>query len=230
MTLIELTTIQAALAHIAHSPAMQQKMFDAMRDAVFAMEMLAGSPAIVGTPSKEGAAQVEASDNFHGVRPPMTRIAGVNSGVLERAAMAEAVKDWTYHPGVSAASPSEGGGEPSRASEWIRNHYQDYATIDGLCQALDAALRPSRGEAVDTAWVRISERLPELGQSVALIHEDRYENTGGDLEMNVRACGYLHEMRPGDPYWSIRGERATTLESFTHWLALPAIQSQGAQP
>jgi hypothetical protein len=97
--------------------------------------------------------------------------------------------------------------------------------IEDICREKNPPKGTSGSDALD-GWTRISERLPELGQSVALIHEDRYENTGGDLEMNVRACGYLHEMRPGDPYWSIRGERATCLDAFTHWLALPAIAAQ----
>jgi hypothetical protein len=100
-------------------------------------------------------------------------------------------------------------------------------TMLRCCHLIDAELASLAGLSPKgtsgSEWVRITERLPALGQSVALIHEDRYENTGGDLEMNVRACGYLHEMRPGDPYWSIRGERATCLDAFTHWLALPSI-------
>jgi len=69
-------------------------------------------------------------------------------------------------------------------------------------------------------WISIQERLPELDVSVALINVDRFENTGGDLEMNVRACGYLSDMGY-TKYWSIRGERATNLHAFTHWMPLP---------
>lgn len=93
---------------------------------------------------------------------------------------------------------------------------------------LEYAMR-AYGHACMPTWVRITDRLPELGQSVALIHEDNYENTGGDLEMNVRACGYFSQMG-SVRFWSIRGERATSLDAFTHWLALPASPIQGATP
>jgi len=91
-----------------------------------------------------------------------------------------------------------------------------------------ASLPSERPEAED-GWISIAARLPELGQSVALIDADGWENTGGDLQMNVRACGYLEEMG-STPYWAIRGERAKDVNAFTHWLALPALAaSQGAQ-
>jgi hypothetical protein len=100
------------------------------------------------------------------------------------------------------------------------------AEISVAAAELLVALSSSTVQQVGAEWISIHERLPELGQSVALINIDRWENTGGDLEMNVRACGYLHEMRPGDPYWSIRGERATCLDAFTHWLPLPSPKSE----
>lgn len=93
-------------------------------------------------------------------------------------------------------------------------------------EAWNSRASSSTVQQVGAEWISTSERLPELGQSVALINVDRWENTGGDLEMNVRACGYLHEMRPGDPYWSIRGERANCLDAFTHWLPLPSPKSE----
>jgi hypothetical protein len=71
-----------------------------------------------------------------------------------------------------------------------------------------------------SGWIDIEERLPELGASVALLKADGWENTGGDLEMNIRACGYLADGGPFR-YWSIRGERATELKYFTHWMPLP---------
>lgn len=84
-----------------------------------------------------------------------------------------------------------------------------------LIAAVDSLAALSQG------WVSVDEVLPEHNQSVALINVNRWENTGGDLEMNVRACGYLNACG-GVPYWSIRGERATSIEAFTHWMPLPA--------
>lgn len=69
-------------------------------------------------------------------------------------------------------------------------------------------------------WVSVDERLPELDVSVALINVDELENTGGGPDMNVRACGYLSDAGYMK-YWSIRGERATSLEAYTHWMPLP---------
>lgn len=80
--------------------------------------------------------------------------------------------------------------------------------------------------AQESGWISVDERLPELGQSVALLNANGWENTGGDLEMNIRACGYLSEAGPLK-FWSIRGQRATMLRAFTHWVALPPAPNQG---
>ncbi|RYE43925.1 MAG: hypothetical protein EOP24_26100 [Hyphomicrobiales bacterium] len=53
MTPRELLTIQAAFAHINCDPVMQQKLFGALRDAVFAMEMSGTSPAPAQAPSRD---------------------------------------------------------------------------------------------------------------------------------------------------------------------------------
>lgn len=86
---------------------------------------------------------------------------------------------------------------------------------------LAATLASTAAKADAGEWISVEERLPDLGQSVALINVDRWENTAGDLEMNVRACGYLSDAGPFK-YWAIRGERATSVDDFTHWLALPS--------
>lgn len=70
-------------------------------------------------------------------------------------------------------------------------------------------------------WIAIADRLPDLKQSVALVHVGRWENCGGDMRRNVHACGYLNDAGHWRPYWSIRGERAQELDTFTHWFALP---------
>lgn len=80
------------------------------------------------------------------------------------------------------------------------------------------------------AWIAITERLPDLEQSVVLIDANRWENTGGDLVMNVRACGYLDSIG-GMRFWSIRGERAIEVNTFTHWMPLAAPPAmKGEQP
>lgn len=69
-------------------------------------------------------------------------------------------------------------------------------------------------------WISVDERMPEHGQSVALVNANRWENTGGDFERNVHAAGYWNNW--GGGHWSVRGERAISRESFTHWMPLPA--------
>lgn len=71
-------------------------------------------------------------------------------------------------------------------------------------------------------WVPITpETMPEMGQSVALVNVNRWENCGGDKRRNIHACGYLEHAGCWRPYWSIRGQRPQELDSFTHWIALP---------
>lgn len=70
-------------------------------------------------------------------------------------------------------------------------------------------------------WVRVAETLPEKYQYVLLV-ADRYWNTPeGMPSMKVTATGYLAEL--GHLHWSIFGERAMTLESFTHWCAIEDV-------
>lgn len=91
--------------------------------------------------------------------------------------------------------------------------------IGRVIHAVRMALALAQPQQPDAAWVRIADRLPELHTSVALINVDEWENTGGNCDMNVRACGYLSDAGPFK-YWSIRGERATALDAFTHWMPL----------
>ncbi|HLV84201.1 MAG TPA: DUF551 domain-containing protein [Devosia sp.] len=73
------------------------------------------------------------------------------------------------------------------------------------------------------AWVPIRERLPELNQPVVIININRFENVGGDWERHIQDVGYLSSWGDGARrYWSIRHASATTVESYTHWLPLPA--------
>jgi hypothetical protein len=77
-------------------------------------------------------------------------------------------------------------------------------------------------------WVSVAERLPAFDQSVALVNVNKWENVGGDWLRNIHACGYLARLGSG-PYWSVRGERAMSLDAFTHWLALPAPPDDEAE-
>lgn len=71
-------------------------------------------------------------------------------------------------------------------------------------------------------WISVKERLPEMGQSVALINIEEFENCSGSIDMNVRDCGQLfHDLYSVRPFWDIRGARAVSIEAFTHWLLLP---------
>jgi hypothetical protein len=87
----------------------------------------------------------------------------------------------------------------------------------------DRALAEAVQRPLDGAqWVAITERLPEPNASVALIHIDRWENVGDvDWNRNVHACGYLADWGGLPGYWSVRGERALSLDAFTHWMPLP---------
>ena len=71
-------------------------------------------------------------------------------------------------------------------------------------------------------WVDVLDRLPEKFLPVVLIDMTQCEshiNYGDPLTRYRSSVGYLNDW--GGPYWSIRGERATLIESFTHWMPLP---------
>lgn len=86
------------------------------------------------------------------------------------------------------------------------------------CQLSGGAHRPAPAP---PQWVSVEDRMPEPRQSVALVDARRFENVGGDdWERNIHACGYLDNWARW--HWSVRGERAISLDSFTHWLPLPA--------
>lgn len=102
--------------------------------------------------------------------------------------------------------------------------------VSDLRGILESHLVAAPPAPVAAGWIRVEDRLPNLHESVVLIDINRWENTPGDLQMNVRACGYLAEVGPVK-YWSIRGERATTLDAFTHWAPLvPPIPRSRGEP
>ena len=70
-------------------------------------------------------------------------------------------------------------------------------------------------------WIEIAKQLPKREQPVALINIHRWENC--NFDRNVQDVGYLADLGYGnEAYWSIRGERASTIDAYTHWCALPA--------
>jgi hypothetical protein len=84
-------------------------------------------------------------------------------------------------------------------------------------QSTAAARAPQAG------WVSVKDRLPELHQSVVLLNADRFENVADDWNRQVHDAGYLESWGGRTlPYWSIRGQRATAIEAYTHWMPLPA--------
>ena len=96
----------------------------------------------------------------------------------------------------------------------FENDEQKTAFAEKLCALLNAQSGPNSG------WIPVGERLPEIGQSVALVHVHRWEACGGDMERNVHDTGYLSEIH-GQKFWSVRGERAQSVSAFTHWMPLP---------
>lgn len=89
------------------------------------------------------------------------------------------------------------------------------AEQDILKSAL-ASLKSLEGQ----GWVSVDERLPELHQVVALVHVDKWWATGRDEGVNCYDVGYLNEF--GQKYWSIRGERASMISAYSHWMPLPS--------
>lgn len=73
-------------------------------------------------------------------------------------------------------------------------------------------------------WINVKERLPEIGQSVALINVNAWEN--GPVDRNIYACGYLWQGNNYRPYWSVVGERGLSLEQYTHWMPLPELPKE----
>lgn len=103
----------------------------------------------------------------------------------------------------------------------------DASVIVGTSMAGQAPVRE-----VPEGWIPISERLPELYQTVALLNDDRWMNTGNDdFNTNWHGAGWLAEF--GQKFWSVIGEtRSMTLDSVTHWAPLPAspVQQEGEKP
>lgn len=91
------------------------------------------------------------------------------------------------------------------------------------CRQIAAtALASMPSERAASTWISVDDRLPEEGESVALVNIHRFESMGGAEEnRNVHDVGYLSTAF-GVAHWSIRGERAKSIIDFTHWMPLPA--------
>ena len=87
----------------------------------------------------------------------------------------------------------------------------------------EGAAKQARGEA---QWIPVSERLPKESVLCALINFDRTQSN--QYSTPVAQCGYLSTLSSSQPYWSIYGERATSIEAFTHWMPLPAAPKSPA--
>ncbi|MDE1906947.1 MAG: DUF551 domain-containing protein [Rhodospirillales bacterium] len=79
---------------------------------------------------------------------------------------------------------------------------------------------------VPSGWIACGERMPELHQRVAMLNADAWENTPeGRPEQNLTKVGCLED-GGYTRYWSVCGERAISLEAFTHWMPLPPPPTQ----
>jgi hypothetical protein len=71
-------------------------------------------------------------------------------------------------------------------------------------------------------WISVDDRLPEDGLMVALMDKNRYTNNPINIKNeHVVQCGYINDFH--GRYWSIYGERAMEIKSFTHWCELPLV-------
>jgi len=68
-------------------------------------------------------------------------------------------------------------------------------------------------------WIPVSERLPEFNKPVALTNENQWVNV--DFDYHVTQVGFLDSI--GDhKFWDVYGERAQSIDAYTHWGLLPA--------
>ena len=70
-------------------------------------------------------------------------------------------------------------------------------------------------------WISVKDAMPEPNEYVLLM-ADRYWNVpDGVPDMKVTVTGYLADYGSG-LFWSVFGESGMTLDSFTHWMPIPA--------
>lgn len=72
-------------------------------------------------------------------------------------------------------------------------------------------------------WTKIADQLPKIGQHVVVLSEDRFWNVPDGLPpMQITATGYMANYGNGN-CWAIFGERSVSLDAFTHWMPLQAV-------
>ncbi len=130
---------------------------------------------------------------------------------------------------------------PEQALEWLQTiaaistavvsdrplsfSYQEAVKFQEAVKALTAPRVPD-------GWVPIDDKLPEIGQLVAIMDTGRYANMPDGLpDMHVTAIGFLNEFNDTDTYWSLFGSSPSyVLHGFTHWLALPNVLTPAPPP
>jgi hypothetical protein len=75
-------------------------------------------------------------------------------------------------------------------------------------------------------WIKIIDELPAPLKLVALMECNSYMNMGNITDEQFPVCrvGYLDASLSGHSFWSCYGERGFTMDSFTHWAALPTFE------
>jgi hypothetical protein len=96
---------------------------------------------------------------------------------------------------------------------------ENYEQIDEQQAECIRALAALRSEVHEEKWISVKDRLPELHRMVALVHVDKWWATGRDEGVNCYDAGYLNEF--GEKFWSIRGERASMIDAYSHRMPLP---------
>lgn len=107
--------------------------------------------------------------------------------------------------------------------EHLRNN-QGQADMDGVIvtvsrQAIDETL--AYVAELENPWIPTSERLPEAGETVALLDMNRHTVIDRDkpqiMDIGSLSVGF------GSDHWTVSGCRAKTLESYSHWAPLPPL-------
>lgn len=104
------------------------------------------------------------------------------------------------------------------------------AALDGVLDEIDEAASTALQAPVREGWIACSDRLPELYQSVVLLNENLWMNTGNDeFDTNWHGAGWLIDIGYTKSWAAIGETRGLTLDAVTHWMPLPAapVQQEG---
>lgn len=122
----------------------------------------------------------------------------------------------TLRAGIETMLPEREGERPAAQPTWTER-----PRCKNVLARCDCDAARQEGEQTQAGWISVSERLPAVNQSVALVNTGRWENVGGDWDRNIHDCGYWC-----GTHWCVRAERALSREAYTHWFALPAAARQ----